>query len=272
MSATQALELSYVSYELDPRGVLTVWLDRPSRRNAMNEALVSSLTTLFKALCADPSPHELCEARLCVLRGRGGHFCAGGDIEEMRDASQEELTRINRAFGSMLEVAYACPIPLVSVLEGAVMGGGFGLACVSDLTLALKSARFALPEVRLGLIPAQIAPFVARKIGLQASTRLALTGARIDGLSAERLGLVGELFEDTASLNQGLMALIDQLLQGAPHAQRYTKQLTRDSVRVHESQLSELLDQASQLLAEQAHSKEGREGLTAFLNKRKPSW
>ena len=272
MSAPQALELTHVSYDLDHRGVLTVWLDRPTRRNAMNEAMVSALRTLFKALCGEPSPQGLHEARLCILRGRGGHFCAGGDIEEMRDASSEELTRINRAFGSMLETASACPIPLVSALEGAVLGGGFGLACVSDLNLAVKSACFALPEVRLGLIPAQIAPFVTRKIGEQATVLLALTGERIDGSRAQSLGLVSQLFEDKESLNEGLALLIKQLLHGAPGAQRHTKQLIRESANAQVGQLSELLDQASERLAQQATSLEGKEGLKAFLDKRSPSW
>lgn len=266
--------LTHLEVELDSRGVLSVWLDRPERRNAMNQALVRSLSALFSALRAptQSAALNLERARVCVLRGRGGHFCAGGDLEEMRFASPEALVGHNRAFGRMLEEATACPIPLLCVLEGAAMGGGFGLASVSDLCLSLRTTRLALPEVRLGIIPAQIAPFVARRIGHQAALQLALTGAQISAERAQELGLITQLYEGERSLEDGLAELITQLLKGAPNALRVTKQLIRESVEAQGDELSALLDQASERFKRQACSQEGTEGLSAFLNKRSPRW
>ncbi|NQD96966.1 enoyl-CoA hydratase/isomerase family protein, partial [Pseudomonas sp. CrR25] len=153
-------------------GVLHVTLNRPDCRNAMSLAMVTELRRVLVAV------RENLAVRTLVLRGVGGHFCAGGDIKDMataRAAGPAAYSELNRAFGSLLEQAQALPQVVVAVLEGAVLGGGLGLACVSDIAIARQDAQFGLPETSLGVLPAQIAPFVVARIGLTQARRLALT-------------------------------------------------------------------------------------------------
>ncbi len=154
---------------LEPvEGVLRITLNRPQSRNAMSLAMVGELRAVLAAVRDDRS------VRALVLRGAGGHFCAGGDIKDMagaRAAGAEAYRTLNRAFGSLLEEAQAAPQLLVALVEGAVLGGGFGLACVSDVAIAAADAQFGLPETSLGILPAQIAPFVVRRIGLTQARR-----------------------------------------------------------------------------------------------------
>lgn len=161
---------------LEPiEGVLRITLNRPQSRNAMSLAMVGELRAVLAAVRDDRS------VRALVLRGADGHFCAGGDIKDMagaRAAGAEAYRTLNRAFGSLLEEAQAAPQLLVALVEGAVLGGGFGLACVSDVAIAAADAQFGLPETSLGILPAQIAPFVVRRIGLTQARRLALTADR----------------------------------------------------------------------------------------------
>src|SRR5690606_4943267 len=155
--------------------------------------MVEELRTLFTALEQDQT------VRALVLRGSNGHFCAGGDIKDMAGARLQATQTpagepgpffaLNRAFGHMIDQANQLPQVLTSVLEGAVLGGGFGLACVADVGIAAASARFGMPETSLGVIPAQIAPFVVQRIGLAQARRLALLGEKIDGAEAVRLGI-----------------------------------------------------------------------------------
>jgi isohexenylglutaconyl-CoA hydratase len=149
-------------------GVLHVTLNRPDNRNAMSLAMVGELRAVLDSVQSELS------VRALVLRGAGGHFCAGGDIKDMagaRAAGAEAYRELNRAFGAMLEQAQHAPQVLVAVLEGAVLGGGFGLACVSDIAIAHANAKFGLPETSLGILPAQIAPFVVKRIGLTQARR-----------------------------------------------------------------------------------------------------
>ena len=182
-------------------GVLHITLNRPDSRNAMSLAMVGELRATLEAVRHDPN------VRALVLRGAGGHFCAGGDIKDMAGARArggDAYRELNRAFGALLEEAHAAPQVLVAVLEGAVLGGGFGLACVSDVAIAASGAKFGLPETTLGILPAQIAPFVVHRIGLTQARRLALTAARFDGAEALRLGLVHYCEQDEAALQQRL--------------------------------------------------------------------
>ena len=177
--------------------VLHITLNRPEARNAMSLAMVSELMDVFDWLENDAAGAEV---RTLVLRGADGHFCAGGDIKDMAGARQqaaegdpEAFLRLNRRFGEMISRANRLPQVLITVLEGAVMGGGFGLACVSDVAIAAGDAKFGLPETGLGVIPAQIAPFVVQRIGLTRARRIALTGQRFDGHHALTLGVVHEV-------------------------------------------------------------------------------
>lgn len=204
---------------LEPiEGVLRITLNRPQSRNAMSLAMVGELRAVLAAVRDDRS------VRALVLRGAGGHFCAGGDIKDMagaRAAGAEAYRTLNRAFGSLLEEAQAAPQLLVALVEGAVLGGGFGLACVSDVAIAAADAQFGLPETSLGILPAQIAPFVVRRIGLTQARRLALTAARFDGREALRLGLVHFCEADADALEQRLEETLEQLRRCAERQRRH---------------------------------------------------
>jgi isohexenylglutaconyl-CoA hydratase len=248
---------------------LHVTLNRPESRNAMSLTMVNELMAVFDAISADDN------CRAVILRGTNGHFCAGGDIKDMAGARMKSASgdsdayfQLNRRFGEMISRANQLPQVLVTVIEGAVLGGGFGLACISDVALAADDAQFGLPETGLGVIPAQIAPFVVQRIGLTQARRLALTGARFNGAEAARLGIVHESVP-TAELDARLNATLKQIRRCAPHANRITKQLV---LSVGKQPLEDLLDQAAHDFAAAVASAEGSEGTMAFVQKRPPNW
>lgn len=260
------------SLELEQQGsILTVWLNRPESRNAMSLNMVKAIQHVFKTIENDES------IRAVILRGKSGHFCAGGDIKDMAQLRGEALSvgsnqpyiDFNRQFGHMIEQVDQAPQTVVAVLEGAVLGGGFGLACVSDITISRADAKFGLPETGLGVIPAQIAPFVVKRIGLTQARRLALLGTRFEGDTALKLGVVHEVVENDDALNSLLEETIQQIKRAAPHASRVTKALLH---RTLNEPLRELLDDASQQFANAVGGEEGVEGTMAFIQKRLPNW
>lgn len=254
-------------------GVLSLTLNRPHKRNAMNKRLVEEMQAVFSAISADR------QVRAVVLRGAQGNFCAGGDIAGMRDGAvddagqplsdTEAAWRFNRSFGHLISQVNRAPQLVIAVLEGAVLGGGFGLACVSDVAIAKRDASFAMPETGLGIVPAQIAPFVVLRIGLTQARRLALTGQRIDGEEAERLGIVHRVSDTDQCLAAQLKEELSALRRCAPNATALTKSLL---LEVGRQPLEPLLDHASDLFSQCLNSPEGKEGTQAFLEKRKPSW
>lgn len=247
-------------------GVLYVTLNRPDSRNAMSLAMVEELREVLAAARHDR------DIRALVLRGTGGHFCAGGDIKDMAGARAkggDAYRELNRAFGSLLEEAQCAPQVLVAVLEGAVLGGGFGLACISDIAIAQQNAKFGLPETSLGILPAQIAPFVVKRIGLTQARRLALTAARFDGAEALRLGLVHFCETDSAAIDARLSEVLGQIRQCAPGANAATKALL---LATETENLGSLLDHAAGQFAEAVLGAEGVEGTMAFVQKRAPKW
>ena len=260
------------SLELEQQGsILTVWLNRPESRNAMSLNMVKAIRQVFKSIENDMS------IRAVILRGKGGHFCAGGDIKDMAQLRGEALSvgsnqpyiDFNRQFGHMIEQVDQAPQTVVAILEGAVLGGGFGLACVSDIAISRADAKFGLPETGLGVIPAQIAPFVVKRIGLTQARRLALLGTRFEGDTALKLGVVHEVVENDDALNALLDETIQQIKRAAPHASRVTKALLH---RTLNEPLHELLDDAAQQFANAVGGEEGVEGTMAFIQKRLPNW
>jgi isohexenylglutaconyl-CoA hydratase len=220
-----------------------------------------------------------------VLRGAEGHFCAGGDIKDMagllqgsarsKNASPSDsledspIAQANRQFGILLsEIQNADPMVIV-LLEGSVMGGGFGLACVSDLALATTSVRFALPEVTLGITPAQIAPFVVQRIGINHTRRLALTGHRFKGPEALRLNLIHELYDTTDEMTDALDRYLKALSRCNPRARRTTKHLLLNVGRVP---LNDLLDQAALDFANHAQDPQAQAGMMAKITKKPTPW
>jgi len=250
-------------------GVLYLTLNRPQKRNAMNDKLVSEVMETFDAI------EKSRDIRAVVLRGAGGHFCAGGDISGMNKLGQtpEEATKasweFNRAFGRMITKVNRAPQFVITLLEGAVLGGGFGLACISDVAIADAQAKLAMPETGLGIPPAQIAPFVVMRIGLTQSRRLALLGERINGEEAMRLGLVHYVTDGEEAMQAKLQDVLAKLRRCAPNATAITKRLLLD---VGSTDLESLLDRASDDFSTALNSDEGRDGTLAFLEKRKPFW
>lgn len=250
--------------------ILHLTLDRPASRNAMSLEMVRDMSAVFEQTAADHS------IRAVVLRGAGGHFCAGGDIRDMAasraqkpEAGKDPFRDLNRAFGRLIQQVNEAPQVVIAVLEGAVVGGGFGLACVSDVAIAARNARFALPETSLGIIPAQIAPFVVERIGLTQARRLALLGMKIDGVEAQRLGIVHQVVEDENALSAAVTETLDQLIRCAPQATAATKALLH---KVGTISMSDLLDGAAQQFADAVRGEEGAEGTLAFMQKRPPVW
>lgn len=252
---------------------LHITLNRPKVRNAMSLEMVNELMAVFESIESDEA------IRAVVLRGAEGFFCAGGDIKDMAGAraalgqkaagDEDPFYALNRAFGRMITYANQIPQVLVVVTEGAVLGGGFGLACISDVALTLNTTKFGLPETGLGIIPAQIAPFVVTRIGLTQARRLALLGARFDGVEALRLGIVHECHDSLESLDAAVAMVLQQIKRCAPQANRQTKKLI---LSVGKESLETLLDDAAKSFAKSVQGAEGQEGTMAFIQKRDPSW
>lgn len=252
------------------RGVLHVSLNRPEARNAMNDQLVSELMAVFEHL------KTRSDVRAVVLRGVGGNFCAGGDIKDFARIRQQPvlpgtdpIAAFNRRFGTLLEIVNAASQATVAVAEGAVLGGGFGLACVADVTIAHAAASFGMPETGLGVLPAQIAPFVVERIGLSQARRLGVCGARFDGAEAVRLGLAHFVEADTAAVDGRLAQVLKQILRCSPLANADTKRIM---LAVGKQPLGEVLDDAAARFSRALSSEEAAEGTRAFLEKRSPSW
>jgi len=249
-------------------GVLYVTLNRPEVRNAMSMAMVLELRQALAAAETDGV------TRVLVLRGAGGHFCAGADLRDMASArlqlaaDDQAVVKVNAAFGELCVAFADTGLATVAVLEGTVMGGGFGLACVADVALAGTSAVFRLPETSLGVVPAQIAPFLVERLGYAEAKRLAVTGGKLDAEAALRLRLVHAVHA-AGALDHALAAVLADILQCAPGAVAATKALIAQA-RFHTP--ASLVQHAAEVFSAAALGAEGTEGTTAFLQKRKATW
>ena len=248
--------------------VLKVTLNRPEVRNALSPAMVRELGETFQQARDDA------DIRVVVLMGAGGNFCAGGDLKGMDErgsagnGGKEATATSNRRFGALLEVADTFPKAVIALVEGAAMGGGVGLLAVSDWAIAEKGAQIGTPEVTVGLIPAQIAPFVVQRVGYTQARRMATYGLRLDAQDAQRVGLVHELADNHGELMVKGAAAINQCLRCSPEAVAETKRLVRASLR---EPLGATLDAASHSFAA-ALAGDAREGIRAFIEKRRPAW
>jgi isohexenylglutaconyl-CoA hydratase len=255
---------------LKTRGpVLELWLNRPEQRNAMTAQMAVDILACFEAIRDDRT------VRVVVMRGAGGTFCAGADLKALAaagrgGASAEALKTHNRQFSRMLQSVNAAPQAVIAVVEGYAMGGGFGLACVSDITLAHADAVFAMTEVTRGIVPAAISPFVVSRIGLTAARRFAVSGARLNGTQARECGLAHACAPDAAALDEALTAAVNAILKCAPHAVAATKQLMLRAAGP--TPLPQLLDEAADAFTDAVLGPEGQEGTRAFVEKRAPAW
>jgi methylglutaconyl-CoA hydratase len=245
--------------------VTTVSLARPDSHNALNANLIGELTRVFDDLAGDEG------VRVVVLAGEGRSFCAGADVGYMRDTadlSYEQHLEDAGRLGAMFQAVDECPKPVVAKIRGAAMGGGAGLVAAADVAVADEGARFAFSEVRLGIAPATIAPFVVRKIGASHARSLFLTGERFGAARAREIGLVHESVPSD-DLDTAVEEKVGQLLQGGPQAQAAVKALLRQLESVEPMDAPGLM---SRLISELRSGEEGQEGLAAFLEKRGPRW
>ncbi len=247
-------------------GVVTATLNRPERRNAMNAALVARLDDLLATLATDTS------ARVLVLTGAGGHFCAGLDLVEVGEATGDAETRLaaqlarNRRTGERFAAIAALPQVVIARIEGAAHAGGLGFVCGADIAIAAPSARFAAPEVRRGLVPAQILPWMDRRMGRAATTRMVLEGRTLTAAEALAVGLVHDV---AADLDAAVAACIGHVLQGAPGALTETKRLLAALGPVSPPGYAEA---GAMAFSRCATGTESREGIAAFREKRPAAW
>ena len=248
------------------RGVETVTLNRPDVRNAFNDEVIAELTAVFLELAKRD------EVRCVVLAGSGPAFCAGADLNWMkrmagytREENIEDASRLAR----LLEVIWRLPQPTIARVHGDAYAGGVGLVAVCDMAVAADSAQFCLSEVRLGLIPATISPYVIRAMGPRAAHRWFLTAERFDAATAQRMGLVHEAVPADA-LDAKVNELAQALVNAGPQALKACKKLLHD-VAGHEIGAG-LVRRTVEGIADIRASEEGREGVQSFLGKRKPNW
>jgi methylglutaconyl-CoA hydratase len=237
------------------KGVLRITLAKPERRNAFDAELIAELHGAFS---------DVGDARVVVLAGDGPSFCAGADVEWQRasiDLSFEQNVEDALRLYRMMEAVDSCPAPLVARVHGFALGGGSGLVACADIVIAASDATFGFTEVRLGIIPAVISPFVFAKIGTGAARRFFLTGERFDVQTALRIGLVQEVADDG---DAAVDRFVDEILRSGPEATRAAKRLARE--RPSDG------DELARIAAGLRSGDEGQEGLRAFLDKRKPSW
>ncbi|MCX8133423.1 MAG: enoyl-CoA hydratase-related protein [Roseococcus sp.] len=247
--------------------VVHVTLNRPERRNAIGGGMGEALDAVLADLAQDRA------ARVVVLRGAGGHFCAGLDLTEVGQGPREERLaageRRNRAMGERLRALSALPQVVVAAVEGAAHAGGLGFVCAADIALASAEARFAAPEVRRGLVPAQILPWLVRRMGRSQAARLVLEAEVLDAPAALAAGLVHEVLPDRAGLDQRLARLLAALREAAPGALAETKALLAALGPVAPEGYGEA---AVAAFARTAAGAEAAEGIAAFREKRKPAW
>jgi methylglutaconyl-CoA hydratase len=253
--------------DTDSRGVATITLNRPDIHNAFNNELIAELRAAFLALDADAA------VRVILLTGAGKSFSAGADLNWMKRSAtfsakenQEDAMRLS----DMLSTINNCSKPTLAFVNGTAFGGGVGLAACCDIVVALSSAAFSLSEVKLGLTPATISPYVVRAIGERAARRYFLTAERFDGIEARRIGLAHEIAQTVDEAQMIADGLVDYLLSGGPMAQADAKSLIR---MVGGTEITDSMrEKTAQQIAERRTSSEGQEGLSAFLEKRKPNW
>lgn len=259
-------DFTTLQLELDPRGFATLWLNRPEKNNAFNAEMIRELVLALDQVQSNKT------LRFLLLRGRGKHFSAGADLAWMQQSAKLDFeANLNdaRELGEMMYSLYHLKLPTLAVVQGAAFGGAVGLIACCDMAIGAADAQFSLSEVRIGLAPAVISPFVVKAIGERATRRYAMTGERFSGERARELGLLSETYPAEA-LDDSLGGWIDTLLLNSPQAMRASKDLMREA---SSGSLSPALRRYTEnSIARIRVSPEGQEGLNAFLEKRKPNW
>lgn len=252
--------------EISASGVATVTLNRPEMHNAFDDALIAELTSTFNDLADDA------RTRVVVLAANGKSFSAGADLNWMRrmaDYSHDDNLGDARALAELMRTLNTLPKVTVAKVQGAAIGGGVGLVACCDIAIASEAASFCLSEVRLGLIPAVISPYVVSAVGERQARRYCMSAERFDAREAHRIGLIHEIADVTA-LNERVAAMLKTLAGNGLRAMRAAKELVRAVSRgpIDES----MIEDSARRIADIRTSEEGREGVSAFLGKRKPAW
>ena len=257
----------YHTLEIERAGkIATIWMNRPAVFNAFDEQLIAELAAACRELDADAS------VRIVVLGGRGKHFSAGADLNWMKRAAQfthDENVADARKFAGMLRTLAQMSKPTIARVQGAALGGGTGLTAACDMAIASDDASFSTSEVKFGIIPSAISPYVLRAIGPRHALRYFQSGEKISAARALAIGLVGDVVP-REELDAAISQLAESLLQGGPLAQKAAKDLI---AAVNGQKIDEMIsEETAQRIARQRATDEARDGIAAFLDKRPPSW
>lgn len=253
-----------VSYVKDGP-VARVSFCRPEIHNAFNDTLIFEMTDLFTALKADKT------LRVVVLTGEGKSFCAGADLNWMRrvkEYSFEKNLEEALALADLFYLIYTLPLPVIGRINGAAIGGGTGFVAVCDIAVAAESAKFSFSEVKIGVVPACIGPYVIRKIGAGKAREYFISGERLPAVDAHRIGLVDRVYPDD-KLDEEVDRLVKTVLSSGPNAIKMAKELIANVPFMPPDQFKRY---TAEMIARLRKSDEGQEGMDAFLNKRKPNW
>jgi len=249
-------------------GWLTLWLDSPKNKNAIGDVMIADLLSVMDAV------HDDRTIRGITLRGKNGLFCSGGDLKSFNamqapGVGHAEVAKMNRGIGDVFIALNEMPQVVICLVEGAAIAGGLGMMCCGDVILATEEAKFSLTETMLGIPPAQIAPYVVARVGLPTARRIMLTGARFTGVEALGYGLVDEIAEDLAGVEAIEAKIKRGVLKCGPGAIAATKHIILSS---REKSRLEMMDHAADIFAACMLSDEGKEGISSFVEKRKPYW
>ncbi|MDF1653742.1 MAG: enoyl-CoA hydratase/isomerase family protein [Coxiellaceae bacterium] len=255
--------MEYIQLFVDQEiGYLSI--DRPDKHNAFNAELIGEIKIALQQL------NDNDDVRVIIIRSTGKNFCAGADLNWMRamaDFSHEENQKDAQLLADLFYQIYSCPKPTIALTNGWVLGGGIGIVCCCDFAIGATNSTYCFSEVKLGLVPATISPFVIRKIGLDAANRYFITADKFDAETALDLNLICEVVTLGEMEDRGV-ALAKQIMHNGPHAIQASKALMRDLIPLR----TETIEQTSALIAKLRVSPEAQEGLSAFLDKRQPNW
>ncbi len=259
--------LSTLKIERDARGVVMIVLNRPEVHNAFDEVMIREVIECFRDMGADDT------VRVIIIAAEGKSFCAGADLNWMKRASEYDEDQNREDAGElalMLNAIYACPKPVIARVHGNAFGGGVGVVAAADIAVGVADAHFSLSEVKLGIIPAVISPYVIEAIGARYAHRYFISAERFSGAEAFRIGLLHDLASSEEAMDEQIATLCTALLANGPKAIESAKNLIQ---AVSQKSIDdELMEDTIERIAQIRSTAEAKEGINAFLEKRKPSW
>lgn len=244
--------------------IATLWLNRPEVLNALNSQLLDALTDVISYVNSNP------EFRIILLRGKGNAFCSGADLNWLEsDSTETGIQEKARKLATCFHTIYISAKPVISIIHGSILGGANGLICASDFVISDNSSTFAFPEVRIGLAPSTISPYVIRKIGFQNAKRLLFTGVKINVVEAKQTGLI-DFYGNETGVKDYTLKLISDLLKASPEALTETKRLLQS---ISDQDINkEIINNTTQSFVKMKMGADSKEGISAFREKRNPSW